>query len=407
MDLFQITPREPLFFMHIPKTAGMSMRLYLSEQYQPQDLCPFSRWQSLLGREHELPSFRLVQGHFRYNLRGLVAENARILVVLREPLRRTVSALLHLQRDPSFHIDHQRAKDLTLPEMIRHPGLMRNQCNVQARYLCASMPPGRVSAYIESELPQNPNADSGDLEDPPDFGLALHRLESIDFVGLTEDIGAVVSAMSRAMNYHPPLYFPIINGNPLPADPLQGLTEEDLEILTKYNDIDLKIYDCTKRLTERRAFERDMGRLIDSGAYTVLPDSFEIPIGGIMPGSGWYMPDEENGVSWRWTGPSRHFTIEVPLRNDASYRLILAFAGREPPGPDEIMAEVNDVPIAFESVRGNDRMRALVIPVGLLAQSRGFCRVRFRTPEPVQLSTSDVRVLGVAIRQIVFECLGA
>jgi hypothetical protein len=269
----------------------MSMRLYLSEQYDVQDICPVARWHGLLGRELDVASFRLVQGHFRYNLREMVARDARVLVMLRDPLRRTVSALQHLQRDPSFHLDHELAKGLTLPQMLRTPGLMQAQRNVQARFLCASMPPDLVSDYLERELPRNPNADAGDLEDPPQVRLATDRLESIDFVGLTGDIGAVVATMAEAMNYHPPLYFPFINENPNRIDPLQGLSGEDLAILREYNDIDLEIHDYAARLIERRAFERDMRRLVGSGVYQVPPGSFEIPTAGIMPGSGWYAPD--------------------------------------------------------------------------------------------------------------------
>ena len=79
--------------MHIPKTAGMSMRLYLGEQYHPHEICPAEHWQDILGHEQNVTKFHLVRGHFRYNMRGLVAGDARMLVVLREPLRRTVSAL--------------------------------------------------------------------------------------------------------------------------------------------------------------------------------------------------------------------------------------------------------------------------------------------------------------------------
>jgi len=406
MDLFQIGARPPLFFMHIPKTAGMSMRLYLSEQYPVHEICPAARWQGLLGREPELRSFPLVQGHFRYNLRELVATDARMLVMLREPLRRTVSALRHLQRDPSFHQDHNLAKDLTLAEMIRHPDLMENQRNVQARYLCPSMAPADVSAYLRQELPQNPNADAGDLDDPPELQLVLDRLASIDFVGLTEDIGAVVSTMAQEMNYHPPLYFPFINEDPIRIDPLQGLTEEDIEILREYNDLDLDIYDFAKRLIERRAFERSMRQLISSGVYTVPPGSFEIPTSGIMPGSGWYEPEQQDGMSWRWTGPGRYFTIEVPLRQDASYRLIMTFGGLRPLGPGDFAAEVNDEPVAFELLpEGRGYRCELVIPQALLAQSSGFCRIRFDTRETTQLPPPDIRALGVSIRQIVFECL--
>lgn len=405
-DTFEIGARNPLFFMHIPKTAGMSMRLYLGEQYPVHDICPIVRWADLLGHEHELRSFRLVQGHFRYNLRHLLAKDARMLVILRDPLRRTISALLHLQRDPNYHIDNAVAKDLTLSEMIRHPELMRNQRNAQARFLCASMAPADDSAYLAAKLPLDPNADAGDLDDPPDLQLAADRLTSIEFVGLTENIGAVVSTMAAEMNYHPPLYFPFINEGPARTDPLQGLSDEDLAILRQYNDIDLQLYHYAARLIERRAFNRDMGRLIRSGVYKVPPGSFEIPIGGIMPGSGWYEPEQENGVVWRWTGPSRYFTIEVPLRRDRDYRLVLIFGGERPPEPSHLTAEVNDVPVNFEPAQeGRRYRRALMIPREQLGQNLGFCRIRFDTKDTTKLTSSDIRALGVSIRQIIFECL--
>jgi len=255
MEQLQVGTREPLFFMHIPKTAGMSMRLYLDGQYHAQDVCPAVRWQGVLGHEGELKRYRLVHGHFRYNLRELVAPDARMLVLLRDPLRRTVSALRHLQRDPSFHHDHEVAKSLSLSEMLRHPDLMRNQHNVQARFLCASLPAAEVSAYLRGELAHNPAADAGDIEEPPDLSLAQDRLASIDFVGLAEDIDGLVSVMTPEMDYHPALYFPLVNEDPFRDNPLDGLNAEDIAILREYNDIDLSVYEFAAQLIERRALQ--------------------------------------------------------------------------------------------------------------------------------------------------------
>ena len=70
----------------------------------------------------------------------------RGLARLREPLRRTVSALRHLGRDPDFHQTHELAKHLTLSEMIRRPDIMALQRDVQARFLCASRPATVVTA---------------------------------------------------------------------------------------------------------------------------------------------------------------------------------------------------------------------------------------------------------------------
>jgi hypothetical protein len=408
MDLFQIQARAPLFFMHIPKTAGMSMRLYLREQYDVHDVCPAARWHDLLGREHELAGFRLVQGHFRYNLRNLLAGEARMLVMLREPLRRTVSALLHLQRDASFHRDHELAQGLSLSAMIRDPVLMQNQRNVQARFLCASNTPDQVSGHLEQELPRNPAADAGDFEDPPDLDLATARLETIDFIGLTEDIGAVLRTMAEAMNYHPPLYFPFINENPNRTDPLRGLNDKDMEILRDNNDIDLPLYQYAQRLIERRSFQHHMGQLVGKGIYQVPPGSFEIPMAGVMPGSGWYEPEVENGSSWRWTGPGRHFTVEVPLRADASYRLKVDFGSLRPLGEDDFAAEVNHVAVAIDLTHdGGSYHGELTVPRDLLRLNAGFCLIRFDTRETTKLAAADIRALGVSVRRIVFECLDA
>jgi hypothetical protein len=406
MDLFQIGAREPLFFMHIAKTAGMSMRLYLGGQYHPYEVCPAAEWRDVLGRENELRTFRLVRGHFQYNLRDLVAEEARMLVMLRDPLRRTISALRHLQRDPAFHPDHRIAKDLTLHQMLRHSGLMDKQRNVQASFLCASAPTADVIAFLERELPDNPDADPADLEEPPELQFAKDRLASIDFVGITEDIGALVTTMARAMNYHPPLYFPFINEDPRRADPLEGLTDEDIAILREHNDVDLPLYEFAKQLMARRSFERRMHELTQSGVYQTPQGSFAIDVADIVPGSGWYEPEKDSSTSWRWTGPGRYFTVEVPLRRDASYRLSMTFGSARPLDPGDFAAEVNDVPVDFElQPEGGGYRCELAIPQALLARSGGFCHIRFDTHETVQPSAQDLRPLGVSVRRIVFECL--
>jgi hypothetical protein len=270
------------------------------------------------------------------------------------------------------------------------------------------MPPQQVSAYLAQELPDNPNADAGDREEPPDLIRATDRLEAIEFVGLTENIDAVLATMAEPMNYHPALYFPFINENPDRADPLQGLTLEELAILRDQNDLDLPLYGYAKRLIERRAFERDMRRLIANGIYTVPAGSFEIPVSGVIPGSGWYEPEQDNGLAWRWTGPGRHFTIEVPLRDDASYRLTMDFGSPCALGPAHLSAEVNDEPVALHLTReGAGYHSELVIPQYLLVLNFGFCRIRFETRETTRPAPPEIRALGISVRRVIFECLDA
>ena len=287
LGTFQIGARAPLFFMHIPKTAGTSMRLYLGEQYRRHEVYPWENWQQIQGQERDIRSFHLVRGHFRYNMRTLVADGTRMLTVLREPLRRTLSALRHTLRDPNFERRFQLAKNTTLSDVIRNPDIMAFHRDAQARFLCASMIPDDVAAYLAWARSQDREADAGDLEEPPELRRAMDRLELIDFVGLTENIGAVISMMVKEMNYHPSLYFPVVNENPDHIDSLYGLNDDDLNIVREYNQIDLPLYEFARKLIERRNFDRAMHHLVYHGVYQIMSGSFELRMSDIIPGSGW------------------------------------------------------------------------------------------------------------------------
>jgi hypothetical protein len=232
-------------------------------------------------------------------------------------------------------------------------------------------------------------------------------LEAIDFVGVTENIGAVVSTMAREMRYHPPLYFPVINDNPERIDPLLGLDEDDIQILREHNTIDLQLYEFAKKLISWRDFGEAMRQLVRDGIYHVPPESFEIQMADLIPGSGWYAPEhDDRGGVWRWTGPNRHFTIEVPLREDASYRFVLTFNDKRPSGLEDLAVEVNDVPIVFELWPESDRYRCeFIIDQALLARSTGFCRIRIDAGAPVRPGDNDLRLLGLLVRRIEFICL--
>jgi hypothetical protein len=406
MDAFLIGTRGRLFYMDIPHTADMPMRQYLDEQYHPDEICPAENWQDLHGREHEVRSFLLVRGHFRYNLRELVARETRMLVVLRDPLHRTVSALRHLASHPDLYRKHELAKDVTVEEMIRDRQIMSHQRDVQARFLCASQPAAVVSAYLKEALSQNRQVDAGDLESPPDFPSAVERLMTIDFVGIAEDPGNFVSPMAREMQFHPPLSYPFANQNPDRIDPLVGLTEEELDIVREHNVIDSQLYDFGRKLVNWRNSYHAMERMVRNGVYRVPPASFEIQISDILPGSGWY-PAERNGdSSGRWTGPGKQFTIEVPLRQDASYRFNMTFNDPRPLGPKHLAVEINNFPIAFElSCVGSLFRCEFDIDQSVLGKSFGFCQILFHTGDTVNLTQAGHRLVGISVRRIEFKCL--
>lgn len=403
MDVFEAGSRPPMFFMHIPKTAGMSMRLYLDEQYQSDQICPAERWHDLLGQMSPR-AFQLVRGHFHYNLRALVSENVRMLTLLRDPIRRTLSALRHLRRDPRFHETYDIARNLPLKGLLRHPAIMSAHRDVQARYLCASMTPEAVATYLE----RNPTGGAGDLEDPPDLDLAMERLDTIDFVGLTEDLDTLVHGVGHAMRYHPSPWFPRINDDPDPTDPLADLGSEELALLREHNRIDLDLYEYARRMIAWRSRARAVRRMVDHGVYRAPPGSFEVPLDRVVPGSGWYEAEREPGSIWRWTGPDRHFTIDLPLCPNGTYEFSMVFNDPHQNRSAGLAVEINGKPAAFHVTPEDDTLRCDVrIDRGVLRRSDGICGIQIDSGAVERASPPDMRNLGLLVRRLAFRRLDA
>ena len=65
--------RPRLFFMHLPKTAGMALRLFLGNQYPVEQIMPANDWRQLLSVDAaQLGRYDLFQGHFACGLLDLL-----------------------------------------------------------------------------------------------------------------------------------------------------------------------------------------------------------------------------------------------------------------------------------------------------------------------------------------------
>lgn len=373
------------------------MRAFLNEQYRNEEICPGRNWREVYHGKYDVRSFRLVQGHFQYNFRELVSEQARTMVVLRDPIRRTISTLSHLRRDPHFHPMHSLVKDLTLGEMIRTPAVIGMLRDVQARFLCASLSPTQVHAWLSR------GADAAEFEDPPTLDLAVSRLKNIEFVGTTENIAPLIQELASEMDYHPARSIPIINDNPDKADPIAELSHEELEIIREHTRVDSALYEYALKQLEWRHCRRAIRRLVGRGIYRRQPGSFGLDIANIIPGTGWYDPEGDEFGRRRWTGPDRIVTLALPLRDDRSYLMSLRFNDQRPGGPRPLAVEVNGEP-ATSSVSAEDDYLRLDISISSteLKAAGGICQIRIDTGETIPLSKSDSRRLGIVVRDISF-----
>lgn len=222
---------EPLLvYIHIPKTAGTSLRKLLSRRYPgrfgkaPNTFTHAEvaeeRLGALVGND---PPPLAIGGHMVFGLRDVLPADARYLTVLRDPVERTLSHYGYLvaARDPVErpHGLLERTtpyrSDLTLEEALADPRYLPD--NLQTRMLVCSRSP---------------------FEDLPADALARARehLRSFAHVGVTERLDDFFASLG--CDTSPPKRRRA--GDHRPAR--ESLTPAQLRAVEEHNALDLELY---------------------------------------------------------------------------------------------------------------------------------------------------------------------
>ena len=131
-----VSPRPPkLLFVHIPKTAGISLYSAL-EKHLGYRNC--KRWEQatklddyLATPDDNLQQLRLLSGHFSYEMFMRKNTGDRyVFTLLREPLERIRSTYYYLLSDPN-HPRHDLVRGLSIDQFIENtlaPNKLNRQC---------------------------------------------------------------------------------------------------------------------------------------------------------------------------------------------------------------------------------------------------------------------------------------
>ena len=243
------SPGQPrLVFLHIMKVGGTS----LSDTFQ--------RWMAPdRSRVHVymddlvmtplpiLAQFRFIAGHIPYAALPLIPGSYSTLCVLRDPYSRTISHFTHLRQVRA------RYRDVTLEEFVTSDEFDVPSGNYQARQLAHEMNPVEAWRSYSPELlyqarggdplaeyPLQSLFDSLPVGYPDDalLGRAKDNLTQIDFVGATEDLDTVGSAIAK----------------------LFGAQAEQIPRLNTSPPIDAREIDSRirRRIDERTAVDREL-----------------------------------------------------------------------------------------------------------------------------------------------------
>jgi len=138
------TPRADVLFVHIPKTAGISLYTAMARQFGPEHSLRYPRsteafkQQFLRLSDEELHRYRLISGHFDLPFWLQRDLGRRVIVALvREPIERALSTYRYTM---SFtgHPRHAMVRNMGIAGFVDHYVAETARHNRQCRSLCGS-----------------------------------------------------------------------------------------------------------------------------------------------------------------------------------------------------------------------------------------------------------------------------
>jgi hypothetical protein len=394
----ELQPDETLCFLHIPKTAGLTMRFILDTYFGLGEVCPADGYASLASfSKKELAPFRLLRGHFWHNIGERLPSTPVFMTILRDPVERTLSQFEYVRSDPRNGPLHDRAKVMTFEEYLEDEHM--RECtlrNVQTRFLAPARQPLDPHEIVPLEH----------------LGLeqAKSNLGSCHFVGVTERFDEALKLLAYTFGWRPIRQFAVRNASRARLS-RSHLTPRVVDTILSLNDQDIRLYEFGKTLFDTR-LNRMMDGLLDEhydqrqGSAARSRSSVSVRFERPINGEGWHPPEiDDRGTVFRWIGPGRTAFIDVALLPGIERQIRFQVT-------EHITAEVfesltvlvNGVPIDLISDQGDSRLvLSGVIPSRLVSGEQPYTRITFRlakTHRPVDITggeNRDDRSLGIAL----------
>jgi len=248
---------DVLYFLHIPKTAGLTLIYILNSFFDYSSILIEHSWDQLLPQlPKDFSKYRFVRGHFGYGFHRQFPKKPIYITMLRDPIEQVISNLEMLRRIPKLRSKFSISQETDFASIIESKTPRNLQTvfialDVDVLELTRSMNLTNFEKFVLGDLREynQPN-----IFDQKMIEVAKKHLFEFAFVGLSERFDESLLLLCYTFDWIP------IRGRIKINVAKKRLSQKDLskksiDFIKERTNLDTELYNYGKLLFEQRYLE--------------------------------------------------------------------------------------------------------------------------------------------------------
>lgn len=419
---------HPLFFVHIPKTAGASINQFLESQFDDTEVCPAWNAQDLVMLGKKSSTFRLFRGHFSAGQMQYAPPDTELFTILREPSAQLYSMYTWLRRldhnywkvaeaaakqqgaklaTRSSKADRRRAESgMKLARIKKFPDFLRDDGLFMKMFM------GNMAVFLSDAGSSTQVINRQSRSRIKLISSARRNLHRCLVTGTFERLKQSLLILCWHRNWPAPTQLPKIHSF-RDRQSFRAIDARSKALIAQNARVDMRLYAHAKtkiqaawtKLQEEAGLGNDVVEYLNARhcerffSVTSPVTAIDISAKYAWPGIGWGLRERnEHGQVWRWLGHAGNSTLLARLDPSNDYLVtVMIHTASSMSVLDSLRAAAHGQalqPISQEPQNGYTS-RSWALPRTAVIENEGLIELEFSVDQP--LNTNSIAFARIVI----------